>query len=54
MRSLRVSPVLRLSATCADGLAAIYNNMFDWLVARINTSMAPRGAVTNMIGILDM
>jgi myosin-1 len=31
---------------------AIYNNLFEWIVSRINQSMKPRGAVAQLIGIL--
>ncbi|KAJ5528231.1 Myosin-1 [Penicillium frequentans] len=38
-----------------DALAkAIYFNLFDWIVARVNQSLAARGSVTNSIGILDI
>ncbi|KAG2350737.1 hypothetical protein BDR05DRAFT_943104 [Suillus weaverae] len=37
-----------------DALAkAIYNNLFEWIVARINVSMTARGASAHVIGILD-
>lgn len=36
-----------------DALAkAIYNNLFEWIVTRINKSMKPRGTVAQLIGIL--
>ena len=36
-----------------DALAkAIYNNLFEWIVSRINISMKPRGAIAQLIGIL--
>jgi myosin I len=36
-----------------DALAkAIYNNLFEWIVARINVSMKPRQAHARLIGIL--
>jgi myosin-1 len=36
-----------------DALAkAIYNNLFEWIVQRINLSMKARGAVSQIIGIL--
>lgn len=36
-----------------DALAkAIYNNLFEWIVSRINVSMKPRAASTHIIGIL--
>jgi myosin-1 len=36
-----------------DALAkAIYNNLFEWIVSRINISMKPRGATSQLIGIL--
>jgi len=31
---------------------AIYNNLFEWIVARINVSMKPRQAHARLIGIL--
>lgn len=31
---------------------AIYNNLFEWIVSRVNISMKPRGAHTQLIGIL--
>jgi len=31
---------------------AIYNNLFEWIVSRINVSMKPRGSVSQVIGIL--
>ena len=38
-----------------DALAkAVYNNLFEWIVARVNVSMATRSAVANTIGILDI
>ncbi|PSK60802.1 Myosin-1 [Elsinoe australis] len=33
---------------------AIYNNMFDWLVQRVNQSLRARGQVAYSIGILDI
>ncbi|KAI5289215.1 class II myosin [Ascosphaera acerosa] len=38
-----------------DALAkAIYFNLFDWIVQRLNASLSARGAVSNSIGILDI
>ncbi|KAL4957338.1 P-loop containing nucleoside triphosphate hydrolase protein [Aspergillus filifer] len=33
---------------------AIYFNLFDWIVARVNQSLTARGAIANSIGILDI
>ncbi len=36
-----------------DALAkAIYNNLFEWIVSRVNVSMKPRSATSQVIGIL--
>ncbi|KAH9968821.1 P-loop containing nucleoside triphosphate hydrolase protein [Russula dissimulans] len=38
-----------------DALAkAIYNNLFEWIVSRINISMKARGKTSQLIGILDI
>ena len=38
-----------------DALAkAIYFNLFDWIVERVNASLKVRGAVKNTVGILDI
>ncbi|KAI0714891.1 myosin class I heavy chain [Earliella scabrosa] len=38
-----------------DALAkAIYNNLFEWIVSKINVSMKPRQATAQLIGILDI
>ncbi|OJJ46140.1 hypothetical protein ASPZODRAFT_133139 [Penicilliopsis zonata CBS 506.65] len=38
-----------------DALAkAIYFNLFDWIVQRVNASLTAKGSVTNSIGILDI
>ncbi|KAI0785367.1 P-loop containing nucleoside triphosphate hydrolase protein [Irpex lacteus] len=38
-----------------DALAkAIYNNLFEWIVSKINVSMKPRQASEHLIGILDI
>jgi len=38
-----------------DALAkAIYTNLFDWIVDRVNVSMKARGAFSHTIGILDI
>ncbi|KAF2764174.1 hypothetical protein EJ03DRAFT_356017 [Teratosphaeria nubilosa] len=38
-----------------DALAkAIYNNMFDWIVQRVNQSLQARTAMSHSIGILDI
>jgi myosin-1 len=38
-----------------DALAkAIYNNLFDWIVERVNVSLKARGTPANSIGILDI
>lgn len=33
---------------------AIYFNLFDWIVERVNASLKARGAVANSVGILDI
>jgi myosin heavy subunit len=36
-----------------DALAkAIYNNLFEWIVARVNVSMKAKGAHAQLIGVL--
>jgi len=38
-----------------DALAkAIYTNMFDWIVERVNASLKARGALAHSVGILDI
>ena len=38
-----------------DALAkAIYFNLFDWIVERVNASLKARGSVANSVGILDI
>ncbi|KAF6233409.1 hypothetical protein HO173_008341 [Letharia columbiana] len=38
-----------------DALAkAIYFNLFDWIVDRVNASLKARGSVANSVGILDI
>lgn len=38
-----------------DALAkAIYNNLFEWIVSRVNVSMTTRSSVAQTIGILDI
>lgn len=54
--SIYESPLnLVQSSATQDALAkAIYFNLFDWIVARTNVSLAARGKVKNTIGILDI
>lgn len=41
------------AAAVRDALAkAIYHNLFEWIISRINVSMKPRGAHSHVIGIL--
>jgi myosin-1 len=41
------------ASSTRDALAkAIYNNLFEWIVSRINVSMKPRSASAHVIGIL--
>ncbi|KAL1969224.1 hypothetical protein VTN77DRAFT_478 [Rasamsonia byssochlamydoides] len=49
-------PLNTVQATAVrDALAkAIYFNLFDWIVERLNNSLTAKGAVTNSIGILDI
>ncbi|KAJ7751188.1 microfilament motor [Mycena maculata] len=43
------------ASSARDALAkAIYNNLFEWIVSRINVSMKPRSASAQIIGILDI
>jgi myosin-1 len=43
------------SLATRDALAmAIYNNLFDWIVERVNLSLKARGTTANSIGILDI
>ncbi|MCJ1225561.1 class II myosin [Toensbergia leucococca] len=38
-----------------DALAkAIYFNLFDWIVERVNASLKARGSIANSVGILDI
>ncbi|EEH46923.2 myosin-1 [Paracoccidioides brasiliensis Pb18] len=49
-------PLNTVQATAVrDALAkALYFNLFDWIVERVNASLAARGSVANSIGILDI
>lgn len=49
-------PLNTVQATAVrDALAkAIYFNMFDWIVDRVNQSLKARGSVANSVGILDI
>ncbi|KAI1338339.1 P-loop containing nucleoside triphosphate hydrolase protein [Xylariaceae sp. FL0016] len=48
------SNIAQANAT-KDALAkGIYNNLFDWIVGRINQSLQARQATSNNIGILDI
>ena len=41
------------ASSTRDALAkAIYNNLFEWIVSKINVSMKPRQATERIIGIL--
>ena len=41
------------ASSTRDALAkAIYNNLFEWIVSKINVSMKPRTAHAQLIGIL--
>lgn len=33
---------------------AIYNNLFEWIVQRVNVSMKAKGATSTIIGVLDI
>nr|POF19951.1 myosin-1 [Quercus suber] len=50
------SPMNVAQATAVrDALSkAIYTNMFDWIVQRVNQSLRARGAIAHSIGILDI
>lgn len=38
-----------------DALAkALYNNLFEWIVSRVNVSMKPREATDYVVGVLDI
>ncbi|KAM3420265.1 hypothetical protein BST61_g3552 [Cercospora zeina] len=54
--SVYESPMNIPQATAVrDALSkAIYNNMFDWIVQRVNQSLKARGAIAQSIGILDI
>ena len=43
------------ASSVRDALAkAIYNNLFDWIVARVNVSMKARAPTSHIIGVLDI
>lgn len=35
-------------------MKAIYNNLFEWIVSRVNVSMKPKATPTHLIGVLDI
>ncbi|KAF2485389.1 P-loop containing nucleoside triphosphate hydrolase protein [Neohortaea acidophila] len=54
--SIYDSPMNIAQATAVrDAVAkAIYNNMFDWIVDRVNRALKARGTLAHSIGILDI
>lgn len=60
-RGGRRGSVYEIPLNCVQALAvrdalakAIYFNLFDWIVSRVNASLIAKGAVANSIGILDI
>lgn len=33
---------------------ALYNNLFEWIVSRVNVSMKPKSSTDYVIGVLDI
>ncbi|KAI9828899.1 MAG: class II myosin [Phylliscum demangeonii] len=60
-RGGRRGSVYDVPLNCTQALAvrdafakAIYNNLFDWIVVRVNASLKARGELAHSIGILDI
>ncbi|KAK2745871.1 class II myosin [Myotisia sp. PD_48] len=60
-RGGRRGSVYEIPLNCVQALAvrdalakALYFNLFDWIVQRVNASLVAKGTVTNSIGILDI
>jgi hypothetical protein len=51
-----VSPIdTRAAADNRDSLAkTLYSRMFDWLVAKVNTSIGQDPAAVSLVGVLDI
>lgn len=37
-----------------DSYLSRYNNLFEWIVSRVNVSMKAQGAAEHVIGVLDI
>lgn len=46
---MQISPV-----STEDSSIFRYNNLFEWIVSRVNVSMKAQGASEHVIGVLDI